>query len=56
MRCRVCKVKITDEELGISEIGYSGLCVSCLTKFRIIHSINGVVGKIKKPTTEIRCI
>ena len=38
MRCRVCKVKITDEELGISEVGYSGLCVSCLRKFRIMHS------------------
>ena len=38
MRCRVCKVKITDEELGISEVVRYGLCVSCLNRFRIMHS------------------
>ena len=38
MRCRVCKIKITDEELGISEVVRYGLCVSCLNRFRIMHS------------------
>jgi hypothetical protein len=39
MRCRVCRVRITDEELGISEIGFSGLCLSCNRKFRIYHTL-----------------
>ena len=39
MKCKVCKAKITEEEEGISEIGYSGLCLKCHLKFKIYHTL-----------------
>jgi len=30
MKCRICRVRIDDEEAGIGAVNNSGLCVECI--------------------------
>jgi hypothetical protein len=39
MKCYVCRKRITDEEMGISEVLQYDMCVECLDRFRKLHSL-----------------
>lgn len=61
MKCCVCRRTVSEEELGISSVANSGMCLKCWTEVNILSSLlrKGYGGKeyeketySQRPTTE----